>query len=224
MNTTGKDGISVIGADIALDDHLILKLSDGNEIDAGELPKLGNIQSILTQGGGGSVTAASLGLGTSDSPQFAGVNIGHATDTTLTRVSAGVVAVEGSNIMLVGSADTVTGAKTFNNVLVTQTAPAISSGTITYALGGSNVFSVALNANITTSTVTGIGASGTTSSWQVLFTADGTARTIVHPSGIVWAGGTAPTMTSTNGKRDWIMYLTFNGGTTVFGFVLGQNF
>ena len=40
------------------------------------------------------------GLGTGDSPQFTAVNIGHASDTTLTRVSAGVAAIEGSNILL----------------------------------------------------------------------------------------------------------------------------
>jgi len=38
-------------------------------------------------------------LGTGDSPQFAGVNIGAAADTTITRVSAGLIAVEGSNLI-----------------------------------------------------------------------------------------------------------------------------
>src|SRR5574343_168653 len=45
-------------------------------------------------------------IGTGDSPQFAGVNLGHASDTTLTRVSAGVVAVEGTNIVLAGAMKT----------------------------------------------------------------------------------------------------------------------
>lgn len=43
-------------------------------------------------------TRASLGLDTTDSPQFAGLNVGHASDTTITRVSAGVVAVEGKTL------------------------------------------------------------------------------------------------------------------------------
>lgn len=43
-------------------------------------------------------TRASLGLDTTDSPQFAALNIGHASDTTVTRVSAGVIAVEGKTI------------------------------------------------------------------------------------------------------------------------------
>lgn len=35
---TGKAGVSVVDAEIAADDHLVLKLSNGNIIDAGELP------------------------------------------------------------------------------------------------------------------------------------------------------------------------------------------
>jgi hypothetical protein len=44
-----------------------------------------------------------IGVDTDDSPQFAGVNIGHATDTTITRASAGVIAVEGNNVATITS-------------------------------------------------------------------------------------------------------------------------
>ena len=37
----------------------------------------------------------SLGVGTGDSPQFTGIELGHASDTTVTRSAAGVLAVEG---------------------------------------------------------------------------------------------------------------------------------
>src|SRR6266496_3475808 len=53
----------------------------------------------------GDQTAASLGLGTSDSPQFAGVNVGAATDTTITRTGAGDIAVEGNAIYRAGGTD-----------------------------------------------------------------------------------------------------------------------
>lgn len=46
-----------------------------------------------------STLALPQSLGTSDSPQFAGVNVGNASDTTITRVSAGVLAVEGNTIV-----------------------------------------------------------------------------------------------------------------------------
>jgi hypothetical protein len=48
----------------------------------------------------GATFRTSAGLGTGDSPQFTGVQVGHATDTTITRASAGVIAVEGVNVLL----------------------------------------------------------------------------------------------------------------------------
>jgi hypothetical protein len=49
----GKAGVSVVSANIAIDDHLVLKLSDGKEIDAGELPmKEANSGSVFVSGNG----------------------------------------------------------------------------------------------------------------------------------------------------------------------------
>lgn len=63
----------------------------------------------VSEGGTGAsdaATAASnLGLGTEDSPQFTAVNIGHASDTTITRVSAGLIAVEGDNLIRASDVD-----------------------------------------------------------------------------------------------------------------------
>lgn len=42
---SGKHGVSVVDAEIAADDHLVFKLSDGEIIDAGELPKADGMQS-----------------------------------------------------------------------------------------------------------------------------------------------------------------------------------
>jgi hypothetical protein len=47
-----------------------------------------------------STARTNIGLGTGDSPQFTAVNVGNASDTTVTRVSAGVIAVEGSNVLM----------------------------------------------------------------------------------------------------------------------------
>ena len=46
----------------------------------------------------GATLRTSIGVGTGDSPQFTAVNVGAATDTTLARVSAGVLSVEGNTI------------------------------------------------------------------------------------------------------------------------------
>lgn len=48
----------------------------------------------------GSDVRTVAGLATSDSPQFTGIELGNASDTTLTRSSAGVMAVEGVTVSL----------------------------------------------------------------------------------------------------------------------------
>lgn len=72
-------------------------------IEGNAIYRAGGTDVPVADGGTGSSTAAgaatNLGLGTGDSPQFTAVNIGHASDTTITRVSAGVAAVEGNTIL-----------------------------------------------------------------------------------------------------------------------------
>jgi hypothetical protein len=102
--------------------------------------------------------------------------------------------------------------------------PTISSGTLVLNLETSNIFTVSLNAAITTITITNVPASGSGASFTLIFTADGTARAVTWPSSIKWAGGTAPTITSTSGKVDSFAFFTSDGGTTWQGYVGGQNF
>jgi hypothetical protein len=47
----------------------------------------------------GATLRTSIGVGTGDSPQVTGIELGHASDTTITRVSSGVIAVEGANVV-----------------------------------------------------------------------------------------------------------------------------
>ena len=44
----------------------------------------------------GATLMTSMGVGTGDSPQFTAVNVGHASDSTLARSSAGVLSIEGN--------------------------------------------------------------------------------------------------------------------------------
>ena len=50
------------------------------------------------------------GLKTSDSPQFTALNLGHASDTTIARASAGVITVEGDTVVTLGDGGTFTAA------------------------------------------------------------------------------------------------------------------
>ena len=105
----------------------------------------------------------------------------------------------------------------------TSTAPTISSGTLTLDLSGSNFFAVSLNAAITTLTISNTPASSA-ASFTLELTADGTARAVTWGAAIKWSGGTAPTLTSTSGKKDVNAFYSNDGGTTWQGFIGGQNF
>ena len=106
----------------------------------------------------------------------------------------------------------------------TVSSPTISSGTLTLNLETSNIFTVSLNAAITTLTISNPPASGSGGSFTLILTADGTARAVTWPASIKWAGGTAPTLTSTSGKIDTFAFFSSDGGTTWQGYVGGQNF
>jgi hypothetical protein len=63
--------------------------------------------------------------------------------------------------------------------------------------------------------------------FSLLFVGDGTARTMTWNIGNTaasWAGGVAPTYTSTLNKIDVYSFLSRDGGSTWLGFVGGQNF
>lgn len=47
----------------------------------------------------GATLRTSIGVGTGNSPQFTGIELGHASDTTITRSGAGTIAVEGVNVL-----------------------------------------------------------------------------------------------------------------------------
>lgn len=102
---------------------------------------------------------------------------------------------------------------------------AIASSGLTLNLTSGNLFTCSLNSNITTLTVSGVPTTPSTAiGFGLIFTADGTARTVTWPSGFKWAGGTAPTLSSGNTKQDFLSFVTVNSGTNWFGFVGGQNY
>lgn len=99
---------------------------------------------------------------------------------------------------------------------------AISAGTLTLDLSTAGIFYVNLNANVTTLTISNTQTIGA-SAFTLIFIADGTPRSVTWGASILWPGGTAPTLTSTNGKDDIFSFVTIDGGTTWYGFNGGQN-
>jgi hypothetical protein len=112
---------------------------------------------------------------------------------------------------------------TAGKIVETYTAPTISAGTLTIDLSTGTVFNVLNSANVTTFTISNATASKA-SAFTLFITGNTTVTTQSWGSSVKWSGGTAPTLTTTNGKVDILTFVTNNGGTTWFGFVGGQNF
>ena len=66
----------------------------------GDLLAANNLSDVASA----TTSRTNLGVGTGDSPQFAAINLGHASDTTVTRSAAGKAAVEGKAVPLMDGA------------------------------------------------------------------------------------------------------------------------
>ena len=108
------------------------------------------------------------------------------------------------------------------NLSEVSASAAISTGTLTLDVSTAGIFYVSLNADVTTLTISNTQSTGA-SAFTLVFTADGTPRSVTWGGSILWPGGLAPSLTSTNGKEDIFSFMTLDGGTTWMGFVGGQN-
>lgn len=107
--TLDNDGNALLTGALYWNTSTGLKIYDGAAWDA--YSAIAGILSLVEDttpqlGGDLDVNGHAItGLSSSDSPQFAGVNIGAATDTTITRTGAGDIAVEGNAIYRAGGTD-----------------------------------------------------------------------------------------------------------------------
>lgn len=104
-----------------------------------------------------------------------------------------------------------------------QVAASFTAGVMTLDCEDANVFTCALTGNVSTFTINNIPTSGQAIGITLILTADGTQRTIAWPAAFRWAGGVAPTITATNAKKDAIVFMTYDAGSSFLAFVAGQN-
>lgn len=116
------------------------------------------------------------------------------------------------------STDTFDVSKVSTFVGLKETATALDANSINLNLG--TVFSKTISAD-TTFTVSNPAASGLASSF-ILELTNGGAHTINWWTGIKWASGTVPTLTSASGV-DILGFFTRDGGTTWRGFMLAKD-
>jgi hypothetical protein len=106
-----------------------------------------------------------------------------------------------------------------------ETSISANSGTAyTIDLESGNVFEITLTGNCTF-TFSNPPATGKAGAFTLILKQDGTgSRTATWPAAVKWAGGTAPTLTTTASKTDILTFITRNAGTDWYGFVGGKNF
>ena len=166
----------------------------------------------------------------SNTPTAGSAAIGNGTELAFTAAgTSGQVLTSQGSSSAIWSAVSLAASSTITTPTITglnevKTAPTISSGVLALNCALGNVFHVSLNAAITSITFSNIPASGTAYGLTLAFTADGTARAVTWPAAVKWSGGTAPTLTSTNAKVDIFVLTTWDGGTTWYAMVGGQNF
>ena len=114
------------------------------------------------------------------------------------------------------------GVVSFDNGTIEEvTSVSSSSNAATINLRDGNVFEHDLTENVTY-TFSNPAANGRGSAFILKVIQDSSARSITWPGSVDWAGGTAPTLTTTNNGVDVFGFLTIDGGTTYYGFTLGQ--
>lgn len=109
--------------------------------------------------------------------------------------------------------------KDYSEALATNAA---AGATPDIDLEDGNVHDVTLTANATFTFSNPLAASGV--SFTLLLRQDGTGGwTTTFPASVDWAGGTAPTLTTTSGALDVLTFITVDGGTTWLGFLAGAD-
>lgn len=160
--------------------------------------------------------------GTTNAITVGSVELGHATDTTLSRSAAGVLAIEGVVVPTISSTSTLT-----NKTLTT---PAIASikgtvqtdtdwATITFDKNVSDYHRVVLGGNRT------LALSNMAAGDKIVIdlVQDGTGtRTVTWFTTIKWVGGTVPTLTTTINKIDTFGFICTTAGNYQ-GYIIWQN-
>ena len=195
--------------------------------------KIGDGSTAWTSLGYSSLPA---GTATIASPTFTGVPAGPTaaanTNTTQLATTAFVMTEVGDYLPLAGGtlsgaivgADQIVSAPVLKDVGETCVANATSGSTDTIDLTDGNVHNVTLTANCTF-TFSNPPASGTSGSFTLFLNQDGTgSRTATWPGSVKWAGGTAPTLTTTASRTDILVFTTIDAGTIWYGAVSGQDF
>ncbi len=112
---------------------------------------------------------------------------------------------------------------TLKNYKETVDTNATATGAVTLNMNNGNVHNLTLTGNVTL-TFSNAATAGLRSELMINLVQDATgSRIVTWPAAVKWAGGTAPTLTTTAAATDIMTLFTIDAGTTWFGSVIGLN-
>jgi hypothetical protein len=227
----GVDGVSVTNAHIDFDGSLVISLSDGRELNVGEVVSQDiaeKIKVISTMSTNAAIAVKEEGSTLTNgvkSINFVGTGITATTsgdDVTVTVAGGGgsgtvtsVAATAGTGISVTGSPITTSGTLTITNTAPDQTV-ALTSGTGITTSGTYPNFTID-NSGVTSAVAgTGISVSGATGAVTITNSAPDQTVALTAGTGIN-TSGTYPNFTITNSAPDQTVALTQGGTTTITG-------
>ena len=144
--------------------------------------------------------------------------------STTTTANAALPKAGGTMSGVLVMADQIVQKPVLKDIGETTVANATSGSTDTIDLEDGNVHNETLTADCTF-TFSNPPASGTSGTFTLFLNQDGTgSRTATWPGSVKWAGGTAPTLTTTASRTDILVFTTIDGGMKWYGAVSGQDF
>ena len=158
------------------------------------------------------------------------VTLGDSGDT-FTLPSGATLTVSGTSTIASLGASTASGTLSMADNIVSrpeikdysETKTALSAAaTVDIDLENGNVFTITPDQN-TTFTFSNPSPTGKSCSFTLVWTQDGSDRTIAWPGTVDWAGGSAPDVTSGSGKIDIYTFFTLDAGTIWYGFQAGAD-
>ena len=189
---TSGNGITITGASVAIDTSVTVDKTTVQTLTNKTLtsptftaPVLGTpasgVGTNITGIPAANILAGSFGAGAyviSTSLQAATIELGNATDTTLSRVSAGVIAVEGVTVDTISAANTLTNKTLTSPILTTPALGTPASGVMTNVTGtATGLTSGITNALKSATTTVDVSAATAPSSGQVLTATSSTTAT-----------------------------------------------
>ena len=207
---TAGDGLDLTGTAFSTD----LKSNGGLEIDSTELSVAQGISQY-------DVAQFAASVVDDDFLRIDGTSVeGRSASEVLSDIAALPLA-GGTMTGTIACADQLVARPEIKDYSETKTALS-AAASVAIDIENGNVFTITPDQN-TTFTFTNPSPTGKSCAFTLVWTQDGSDRTIAWPASVDWAGGSAPDVTSGSGKIDIYTFFTMDAGTIWYGFQAGAD-